>query len=170
MFCKSCRKEIDGGVRFCPECGAAQEKVESVAMESGCEFGAQNSEGKFNDVNSAGTGRENAAPKQDETMKAVVDGIGKTNSLCIASLVLVILMFFFNYYGVVSYAALIFAILGFRAIKKSGEKGLMLSVVCMAVSGVVSLVTIMEIVEYNRYMAASYGELDGFLQWLGDFL
>ena len=35
MFCKNCGKRIEEDVRFCPECGTAQEKAESVAMENG---------------------------------------------------------------------------------------------------------------------------------------
>ena len=35
MFCKNCGKEIEEDVKFCPECGTAQEKAESVAMENG---------------------------------------------------------------------------------------------------------------------------------------
>lgn len=44
----------------------------------------------------------------------------------------------------------------------------MLAIVCMAVSGVISLITIMQIVEYNRYMSASYGTIDALSQWLGN--
>ncbi|MDD7275938.1 MAG: TM2 domain-containing protein [Treponema sp.] len=35
MFCKNCGKEIDEDARFCPECGTAQRRGETVTMESG---------------------------------------------------------------------------------------------------------------------------------------
>lgn len=171
MFCKNCGKELWEGVKFCPDCGtAAQAGAACTATRSDSGSGNQTSEGTFDSTSSTQANKENAVPKPDEAMKFVPDGIAKTNPFCIAALVLTILMFFFNYYGVVSYAALILALIGFRSVKRSGEKGLMLSIVCMAVSGIVSLISIMRIVEYNRYMAASYGELDALLQWLGDWL
>jgi len=168
MFCKNCGKEIEEDVKFCPECGTNQSKSGSLNIQEDKEFDTNGSEKPLNDANSAQTNKENIEDKQDDSIKLAIDEIGKTNTLCVASLVLVILMFFFNYYGVVSYVALILAILGFRAVKRNGERGLMISVVCIAVSGVESLITIMQIVEYNRYMAASYGEINALVQWMGN--
>ena len=164
MFCKNCGKEIEEDVRFCPICGTSQNKSESFNTSKDDEVNTTDSEPLLNDANSTQTNKEDIKDKQDDSIKLAIDEIGKTNTLCVASLVLVILMFFFNYYGVVSYVALILAILGFRAVKRNGERGLMISVVCIAVSGVESLITIMQIVEYNRYIAASYGEINALFQ------
>lgn len=167
MFCKNCGKEIEEDVKFCPECGTNQSKSGSLNIQEDKEFDTNGSEKPLNDANSAQTNKENIEDKQDDTIKRASDEIGKINPLCITSLVLTVLMFFFRY-TVICYAALLFAILGFRAVKKNGERGLMLAIVCMAVSGVISLITIMQIVEYNRYMSASYGTIDALSQWLGN--
>ena len=165
MFCKNCGKEIDEDARFCPECGTAQRKTESFKTQEDDVSDTKDTEEPAKVENSTQTNKENTADKQDDTIKRASDEIGKINPLCITSLVLTVLMFFFRY-TIICYAALLFAILGFRAVKKNGERGLMLAIVCMAVSGVISLITIMEIVEYNRYMSASYGTIDALSQWL----
>ena len=91
-----------------------------------------------------------------------------TNPLCIAGLVLTILMFFFNYCGLVGFAAIILSLLGYKAAKKNGQKGTMMAIVCMAVAGIISLIFIIRLIEYNRYESAVYGGINGVLEWLDD--
>lgn len=118
MFCKNCGKEIEEDVKFCPECGTNQSKSGSLNIQEDKEFDTNGSEKPLNDANSAQTNKENIEDKQDDTIKRASDEIGKINPLCITSLVLTVLMFFFRY-TVICYAALLFAILGFRAVKKT---------------------------------------------------
>ena len=147
MFCKNCGKEIDEDAKFCPECGTAQRKTESFKTQKDDVSDTKDTEEPAKAEKSTQTNKENTADKQDDTIKRASDEIGKINPLCITSLVLTVLMFFFRY-TIICYAALLFAILGFRAVKKNGERGLMLAIVCMAVSGVISLITIPYLMEH----------------------
>lgn len=118
----------------------------------------------------AAAAETDAANKQerasiDEVVKETVDS---TNPVCIASLVLTVIMFFFNYYCIVGIAAFIFSILGYREAKKNRQKGMTLAVVCMVVSGFASLVYFACLIEYRRYESAVYGGIGGLLDLLGD--
>ena len=104
----------------------------------------------------------------NKIVNAVSGGIEKINPLCIAGLVLTILMFFFNYCGLVGFAAIILSLLGYKAAKKNGQKGTMIAIVCMAVAGITSLIFIIRLIEYKRYESAVYGGIKGFLEWLDD--
>ena len=147
MFCKNCGKQIDEDAKFCPECGTAQRKTEAFKTQEDDVADTKDTEEPAKAEKSTQTNKENTADKQDDTIKRASDEIGKINPLCITSLVLTVLMFFFRY-TIICYAALLFAILGFRAVKKNGERGLMLAIVCMAVSGVISLITIPYLMEH----------------------
>lgn len=118
MFCKNCGKEIDEDARFCPECGTAQRKTESFKTQEDDVSDTKDTEEPAKVENSTQTNKENTADKHDDTIKRASDEIGKINPLCITSLVLTVLMFFFRYI-IICYAALLFAILGFRAVKKT---------------------------------------------------
>lgn len=146
MFCKNCGKEIADGVKFCPECGVTQ---------------------TVNDTTS-GQGNISMDDTANKIVNAVSGGIEKINPLCIAGLVLTILMFFFNYCGLVGFAAIILSLLGYKAAKKNGQKGTMIAIVCMAVAGITSLIFIIRLIEYKRYESAVYGGIKGFLEWLDD--
>ena len=146
MFCKNCGKEIADGVKFCPECGVTQ---------------------MVNDTTS-GQGNISMDDTANKIVNAVSGGIEKINPLCIAGLVLTILMFFFNYCGLVGFAAIILSLLGYKAAKKNGQKGTMIAIVCMAVAGITSLIFIIRLIEYKRYESAVYGGIKGFLEWLDD--
>lgn len=154
MFCKNCAKEIDEDAKFCPECGTAQRKTESFKTQEDDVSDTKDTEKPLNAENSTQTNKENTADKQDDTIKRASDERKKTNPLCITSLILVIFSGFFDYFGVVSYIAFIFAILGYRAVRKYGERGLILSVICMAVAGISSFMNIAYLIayytEYNR--------------------
>lgn len=161
MFCKNCGKEIEEDVKFCPECGTNQSKSGSLNIQEDKEFDTNWSEKPLNDANSAQTNKENIEDKQDDSIKLSSDKRKKTNPLCITSLLLVILSEFFNIndFGVVSYMAFIFAILGYRSVRKNGGRGLILSVVCMAVAGISSFMRIAYLIayytEYNRFFEAT---------------
>lgn len=146
MFCKNCGKEIADGVKFCPECGVIQ---------------------TVNDT-ASGQGNISMDDTANKIVNAVSGGIEKINPLCIAGLVLTILMFFFNYCGLVGFAAIILSLLGYKAAKKNGQKGTMIAIVCMAVAGITSLIFIIRLIEYKRYESAVYGGIKGFLEWLDD--
>lgn len=75
---------------------------------------------------------------------------------------------FLDYYGIICYTSFVLAAISFSQIKRSGQKGKMLSIICMAVAGVLSLISIMRIVEYNRYASDVSGFLDGIFGWLGN--
>ena len=146
MLCKNCGKEIADGVKFCPECGVTQ---------------------TVNDT-TGGQGNISMDDTANKIVNAVSGGIEKINPLCIAGLVLTILMFFFNYCGLVGFAAIILSLLGYKAAKKNGQKGTMIAIVCMAVAGITSLIFIIRLIEYKRYESAVYGGIKGFLEWLDD--
>ena len=138
MFCKNCGKELSADAVFCPSCGYKQNDNSSSPSDG--------------------------SPKADDT----ITEIKKTNSLVIASLVLVFIGFFIDYYGILRYTAFILAILGLHQINKNNGKGKTLAIVCIAVSGVLGFITIIKIIEYAQYSAASYGAIDGIFSWLGD--
>ncbi len=148
MFCKNCGKEIEDDVKFCPACGTS------------VEAGAQAS-----DSDSPGKNAANDSVK--ETIDFVSSGIENTNPLCIVGLVLTFLMFFFNYYCIVGFAAFVFSLLGYRAAKNNGQKGAVLAIVCMVVSGTASLIFVGYLIEYKRYESAVYGGINGILDLLG---
>ena len=156
MFCKNCGKEIEEDARFCPECGTAQRKTESFKTQEDDVADTKDTEEPAKAENSTQTNKEDVEEKQDDSIKLSSDKRKKTNPLCITSLILIILSdcFNFDYFGVVSYIAFIFAILGYRAVRKYGERGLILSVVCMAVAGISSFMKIAYLIsyytEYNR--------------------
>ena len=146
MFCKNCGKQIEDGVKFCPECGTANEPAGASAKQGGSDAGGS--------VNK----------KTDP----VSDTVEKTNPLCIAGLVLTILTLFVNTYGLVGFAAIIISFFGYKEAKKNGQKGTMLAIVCMAVAGIISLILIVCLVEYQKYEFAVQGGISGFLEWLED--
>lgn len=104
-------------------------------------------------------------PTDTETNK-VSNPVGKINSLCIAGLIVTILSFCFDYYGVACYTALVLSILGYFQAKKNNQKGTTIAIVCMAVAGVCSLINIIQIVNYAQYKSATYGFLGGLLDIL----
>lgn len=139
MFCKNCGKEIEDGIKFCPECGASQNTI----------FTNKNLDTE-----------ENRNP----------NSVGKINSLCIAGVVVTVLSFCFDYYGIACYTAFILSILGYFQSKKNNQKGTTIAIICMAISGVCSLINIIQIVNYARYESATYGATYGFLGGLLDIL
>ena len=158
MFCKNCGKQFEDGTKFCPECGTAQD-ASANAAESAKEENANS--------HSDSLGKTAA----DDAVSKRTDGtpiIENTNPLCIAGLVLTVLMLFFNSYGIVGFAAIVLSFLGYKAAKKNGQKGTMLAIVCMAVAGIVSLIFVIRLIEYNRYESAVYGGINGFFDWLSD--
>ena len=94
--------------------------------------------------------------------------IKKINPLVIASLVLVFIGFFIDYYGILRYTALVLAIVGLKQINKGIGKGKTLAIVCIAVASVLGFITIIKLIEYAQYSAASYGAMDGVFSWLED--
>ena len=191
MFCKYCGDEITDDTVFCPKCGNRVKKEntnpdsagENVANENEA---ADKQECSFReDVSNSDSFAKDAANEQGseaaketvnntpcETAKEIVDSVSSdiesTNPLCIAGLVLTVLMFFFNYYCIVGFAAFIISLLGYKAAKEEGQKGMTLAIVCMVVSGIASLVFIGYLIEYKRYESAVYGGFRGLFDLLDD--
>ncbi|MCH5282509.1 MAG: zinc-ribbon domain-containing protein [Treponema sp.] len=170
MFCKYCGNEITDDSVFCAKCGK-KVKDENTNSDSIGENTA-NEDNANSDSDSCAKDTANEKDAVDETGDASIDEVVKsiedTNPLCIAGLVLTILMFFFNYCGLVGFAAIILSLLGYKAAKKNGQKGTMMAIVCMAVAGITSLIFIIRLIEYNRYESAVYGGINGLLELLGD--
>ena len=93
----------------------------------------------------------------------------KMNPFCIAGVILAALMFFFNYQGLVGYAAVIVSAIGFWQAKENSQKGLMLAVVSMVIAGVFSFIHIKAVIDYNNYVAEQEAVAEGLLNWLGSF-
>lgn len=163
MFCKYCGNEIADDTVFCSKCGKNVKEGNDDYS-----FSAKNTANKNDTVN------KQSSVSIDETINKTVDSVSNkienTNPLCIAGLVLTVIMFFFNSYGVVGFVALVLSFLGYKAARKNRQKGTMIAIVCMAVAGITSLIFIIRFIEYQRYESAVYGELNGFLNWLGDLL
>lgn len=163
MFCKYCGNEIADDTVFCSKCG---KNVKDGNADYS--FSAKNTANKNDTVN------KQSSVSIDETINKTVDSVSNkienTNPLCIAGLVLTVIMFFFNSYGVVGFVALVLSFLGYKTARKNRQKGTMIAIVCMAVAGITSLIFIIRFIEYQRYESAVYGELNGFLNWLGDLL
>lgn len=163
MFCKNCGKKIEVGARFCPTCG--------TAVATGAEASKPEAERAASGNADSDSPGKNTAYGNDtvkETLESVSSNIERTNSLCIAGLVLTVIMFFSNYYGIVGFAAFILSFLGYKSAKTHGQKGTLLAIVSMAVAGITSFIFVIRFIEYHRYESAVYGGLNGFLEWLGN--
>lgn len=175
MFCKNCGKEIEDGTKFCPACGTAVEAgAQTTDSAEAHKPAAEKAEHGNTDSDSPGknTATGTANKQTNETVKETLDSVSsnieRTNPLCIAGLVLTVIMFFSNYYGLVGFAALILSFLGYRAARTHGQKGTLLAIVCMAVAGITSLIFVIRLIEYQQYESAVYGGMNGLLEWLGD--
>ena len=93
----------------------------------------------------------------------------KMNPFCMAGIILAILMFFFNYQGLVGYAAIIVSIIGFWQAKEKKQKGLILAIVAMVISGVFSLIYIKAMTDYQNYINEQNATAIWLLDWLGSF-
>ena len=141
MFCKNCGKELSENTNFCPSCGYKLDESTNIADSNPIE---QN-KGKTEDT---------------------IQEIKKLNPFVIASMVLVFIGFFIDYYGILRYTALVLAIIGLRQINKGNGKGKTLAIVCMAVAGVLGFIAIIRIIEYAQYSASTYGAMDGLFSWI----
>ena len=197
MFCKYCGDEITDDTVFCPKCGnrvkkentnpdsagenvvnenEAADKQECSVREdvSDSDSFAKDAAASDNAANEQGSeaAKETVNNTPGETAKEIVDSVSSdiesTNPLCIAGLVLTVVMFFFNYYCIVGFAAFIISLLGYKAAKEEGQKGMALAIICMVVSGIASLVFIGYFIEYKRYESAVYGVFRGLFDLLGD--
>lgn len=169
MFCKNCGKEIEDDAKFCSACGTAVEAgAQTSASAESSKPTAEKAENANTDSDSPGKNTANGNETVKETLDSMSSNIERTNPLCIAGLVLTVIMFFSNYYGIVGFAALILSFLGYRAARTHGQKGTLLAIVCMAVAGITSLIFVIRLIEYQQYESAVYGGMNGLLEWLGD--
>ena len=109
--------------------------------------------------------------KDSDILSSIVENADESqiNPLCIAGIVLTVLMFFFNYQGLIGYAAVIVSAIGLWQAKERSQKGLMLAVVSMIISGVFSFIHIKAVIDYNNYVAEQDAVAEGLLNWLGGF-
>lgn len=153
MFCSNCGTRIEGLPKFCPECGSKLTKDETTS--------------KVNEDKVTEPTKDKVTNSSDEDL---LEKLKRLNPLIVASLILLFISFFIDYYGILKYMTLIFSFLGYSQIKKGKGEGKTLAIVCMIVAGVLGFISIIKIIEYTQYSAASYGAMDGVLSWLDDLL
>lgn len=158
------------------ECPNSDSMAKSTAASENA-ANEQNSVTKEDDTNSGSDSCARDAANENDAVKktgdasideVVTETIENTNPLCIAGLVLTFVMFFFNYYCIVGFAAFILSFFGYKAAKKNGQKGTTLAIVCMVVSGIASLVYLVCLIEYMQYESAVYGGVNGLLDLLNE--
>lgn len=153
MFCSNCGVKIEGTPKFCPECGLKLIKDETLS--------------KTNEDKVTEPINDKVTNASDEDL---LEKLKKLNPLIVASLILLFISFFIDYYGILKYTTLFFSFLGYSQIKKGKGEGKTLAVVCMIVAGVLGFISVIKIIEYAQYSAASYGAIDGVLSWFDDLV
>lgn len=132
MYCTNCGKEIPKGAAFCPECGAAQEKVMQDSAPQG-----------YTHVQE---------PKEVNTYvpENQVKSVGN-NTMCIVGLVVSIISMFINPFALLGIAAIIISVIGLVQISKNPENGktkAIIGIVLGACSTVYFMTQIMSIASY----------------------
>lgn len=97
MYCRSCQKELEPSVKFCPHCGASV---------------YDNAE---NTITYDYTGSDAVAYEQSISTR--------TNSLAIAGFVLSIVSLFLSLWGITAIMGILFSAMGLHRINNSNEQG-----------------------------------------------
>ncbi len=111
MFCTTCGKEIQNGSAFCPECGAAQQRVNMPVSNLG---------GYVNSSNQS-------------TIQKV-----PYNTMCIVGFVVSCISLILNFWGLVGIAGTIVSVIGLTNCTHRNENGKALAVIGIII-GVLSI-------------------------------
>ena len=106
MFCVHCGKEIPEGSTFCPECGKSQQESADTVEETRI-----------------------TQPASTPLKKA------KYNTLCIVGIVVGIISWFLNFWGITGIAAVVISVLGLANCKQKNENGRILAILGIVSGG-----------------------------------
>ena len=85
------------------------------------------------------------------------------NAMCLAGIIVSGISVFFNFYGLLGIAGLILSYMGYKAVKRSAEKGKELAIVGMVIGTVTTIIGLVSLIYLSYLYSAGISIISGLL-------
>ena len=160
--CTNCGAEVKPSSTFCPKCGNRLAGEYSGSHKQTAEQTSANESFK--------TGESEMKPQStlsaDDPLGSAAEHMKKVNSLCIAGVVVFLFGILLFKNMLVMVAAFFLSLIGYFDAQKKNQIGKTIGLICMVLSGIMSLIALKYTIDYAQTRADIYGTVDGFWDWL----